>query len=915
MRTRAMVSTRRALVGLGLVVAVVTVAAVDSGSFAQAASPPMRSALAALDVPLTIRDVAGIERKQEVCSTGVPLPCGLLKEPEGIAVISPVGKPVPAQFRVLERWRERGLGTGDLSVKWLLVTFLADVPRGGKAVYRLRAGTNPAPVKPVTVEETADAFRMGGLTFTRDFSGPFQLVLTDPDGKTLTAADLPVRWRIWENGPVRACLKAETPTVPGKFGFIAWIRAYAGRPRWDLTVALKNTPNKPRGPFYFKDFSVVWSPPALKGAKDYLLGGEWGTVASATLTGDETAYLYQDSDGTDDWKTLGAGRHEGYHAFTLNWRKETWEPGIPQFRGYKVLSGEKEIASGNVAQGWVGLNGSGAGALVCVRHFRQQHPKAVEVEPGRLVARLWPRYWKGHGGLHWLDDCQRKVHDLSFRLLPGPVSPASGEAASRAFDAPLVAHCGIDWYRRTGVRGFIPPDVKQVEPKVIDKQAPSHDTWITFGGDILDRIRRRYHDYPMDRFVRSGDPHRAYRTFTGMRHSQGMTPFWVDDYRHPRDKGVIRWGYCSPPRATGTYRPNTSHHGYMAWNNQHFCCRELFDGWRLFGDPLALDAARDIGTYTRFWVDYRQAGGGIGETRVDALPMSNICEAYRITGDEAYLNAARDFAAVMWKTVNKERGYYVPNRSVGSIRTRFGPLGADKPFMLAHLMNGLHTYHDLTGDETAADLITGIVDFVMAEASIGPWGFTYEIPIDLQKQSAYLTAMQEKRNEIKEVWYGRGTAPLIAWCYRYTGDERYRKRLEAFHARRKPSRWLYTNYGPARTDTTAPEAVTDIKADALGGGKVRLTWTAPAGEPARYQVKWADKPMVRRITFPQQKDTHANWWAANNVVGEPRPGAPGTKQSMVVEGVTAGERHFAIRAFDAAGNRSAISNLARVMVK
>ena len=272
MGTRAIVSRRRALVRFGLVAAVVTVAGFDGGVFAQGASPT-GPAPAGLDIPLTIHDVAGVERTREVCSTGVPLPCGLLKAPAGIAVYDAAGKPVPAQFRVLERWREGGLGASDLSVKWLLVTFLADVPRGGKAVYRLKAGTNPAPVKPVKVEETADAFRMGGLTFARDFSGPFQLVLTDPDGKTLTAADLPVTWRVWENGPVRACLKAETPTVPGQFGFIAWIYAYTGQRRWDLTVVLKNTPNTPRGPFYFKDFSVVWGPPELKGARDYMLGG------------------------------------------------------------------------------------------------------------------------------------------------------------------------------------------------------------------------------------------------------------------------------------------------------------------------------------------------------------------------------------------------------------------------------------------------------------------------------------------------------------------------------------------------------------------------------------------------------------------------------------------------------------------
>ena len=37
---------------------------------------PCSAALGELDVPLTIRDVAGVPRTAEPCSTGVPLPKG-----------------------------------------------------------------------------------------------------------------------------------------------------------------------------------------------------------------------------------------------------------------------------------------------------------------------------------------------------------------------------------------------------------------------------------------------------------------------------------------------------------------------------------------------------------------------------------------------------------------------------------------------------------------------------------------------------------------------------------------------------------------------------------------------------------------------------------------------------------------------
>ncbi len=866
-----------------------------------------------LDVPLTIYDAAGVARKAEICSTGVPLPCGLLHKPENIAVFAAGGQAVPAQFRVLERWREKAEGRDDLSVKWLLVTFPADVPKGGKAVYHLRPGKNPAPAEPVKVEKAGDDYQMGGLQFKKDFTAPFKLVLTDPEGKEIDTKGQAIKWSVWEQGPVRACLRAESPTDHKKFGFIAWVYAYAGKKRWDMTVVLKNTPNKLVGPFYFRDFSVVWQPPEIKGAKDWLLGGEWGK----SVSGQGNAYLYQASDGTEKWQEFAGGR-PWWNAIVMDWTKDKVraKAGTPQFRGHKVFVGGQEKGSGNFAAGWATLSGGGPGALVCVRNFHEHYPKALEVAPGRLIARLWPKYSKGYGGLHWLDDCQRKWHDLSFRLSSKPLSAADAEAASKTLDYPLLAHAPADWYLQTGV---IKKSPSRYPPRkfaggVVTARKGTGRNWVTFGGNLSDRIRRRYHGANLRSFALSGNPHGAYRLYRTAMHSAGMTPFWVDDYKYPRDKGLIRWGYCSPPRKTGTYRPGTWHHGYMAWNNQHFCAQEVFDGWRLFGDPLALEAARDIGIFTRFYVDWRKGGGRIGETRVDALPLTNICEVYRITGEEAFLKSIRDYAAVCWKTVNKERGYYVPNTRVSSIVKRFGPKGADKPFMMAYLMAGLRTCWELTGDERAFDQILGMADFILAESSLGPWGYNYEIPIDPAKQKAHIAEARARADKDgRHVSYGN-LSWVMAWAHRQTGEPRFRKSCDGLSKKAYPhTDFTYLRHYPERADRDAPAAVKDLAAEEIGRGRVKLSWTAPAGAPARYQVKWAEQPMLERIDWRKQAKTHANWWAANNVTGEPKPAAG--RQSMVVEGVSAGKRCFAIRSWDAAGNRSAMSNLVEVEVR
>ena len=174
------------IIGLALLVNAVCLAEPpSSGSTPPTVALPAK--LADLDLPLTVQDSAGVQRRGEICSTGVPVPQGLMQESEGIAVVDEKGTAIPAQFRVLERWRDF---SQDKTVKWLLVTFFADVPKGGKAVYRLKAGVNAAPAKPVKIDEKPDAFELGGQVLKKDLSSPFKLVLTDPDGKELSAADV-----------------------------------------------------------------------------------------------------------------------------------------------------------------------------------------------------------------------------------------------------------------------------------------------------------------------------------------------------------------------------------------------------------------------------------------------------------------------------------------------------------------------------------------------------------------------------------------------------------------------------------------------------------------------------------------------------------------------------------------------------
>jgi hypothetical protein len=228
----------------------------------------------------------------------------------------------------------------------------------------------------------------------------------------------------------------------------------------------------------------------------------------------------------------------------------------------------------------------------------------------------------------------------------------------------------------------------------------------------------------------------------------------------------------------------------------------------------------------------------------------------------------------------------------------------------------LRSYWELTGSERTADQVYGMADFILDESSLGQWGFNYVVLIDAEQNKTFRAAKRtEADKDGQHVSYGH-LAWVLAWVHGHYGDQRFRTMIDQINPKAYPYVPRgYTGYYPERPDKFAPEATRDLTAEALGGGKVRLSWTAPAGEPVRYQVKWADKPVVERLALPAEKDTKANWWAANHVTGEPRPGSEGSKESMVVEDIPPGRRCFALRSFDAACNRSQISNTINVEVR
>lgn len=110
-------------------------------------------------------------------------------------------------------------------------------------------------------------------------------------------------------------------------------------------------------------------------------------------------------------------------------------------------------------------------------------------------------------------------------------------------------------------------------------------------------------------------------------------------------------------------------------------------------------------------------------------------------------------------------------------------------------------------------------------------------------------------------------------------------------------------------DKNAPSRVDDLAGTATSSTSVTLTWKAPSddsGKATAYDLRVSPTAMA----------TEAQLLAGTSVTGAPIPGAAGSAQTATITKLLPDTTyHFALRARDAAGNWSAVSNDATVTTK
>lgn len=675
-----------------------------------------------LDVPINIKEVAGVGATEFPVSVVVPLPRGTFQDPRAFRLVDSNGTAVPAQFEVLNRqWARDG------SIRHLLVHFAPTVAAwtggtSGTAQYHLKDdGVSPAPATPVTVQQAADAtvLQTGGLSIRVQASpfrittptGDLALVLHDKNGAVQRSFDASnVTIEVEERGPMRAVLRAESPAVFNGAGNIThgWalrIYLYAGKPFVKLDVQLQNSASNTvfSEPLYFEDFAI-----------ELPTGGTAvpAEVRAETVTADPT---------NQPPGTLGVG-----------------------------------------------------GVQVLLRNFWQTWPNRLAVDAtGKVSIDLFPAFgakaWQGAPsttGLYWLEDMQHVVKESLLYF--GALDPAELVKLGKTFQFHPVGTVPVEWYAQTEVTldmgGYFPrrTPVTTTERRLPDYRKYAADPnlsiarkfgWDSFGIDLARKNAPNGAGgwpYSVSRFFVSQDPADYWLAEDFAMGELNIRPQWMAQYKYDRDYSRLTlsenpYGSWSWRKFNGTYGYNPMP-GHLAGSGQDAKPRDDQHGW-FYQVEEAYYATGNfwIRDWYRFVAEFRKARLHERDpypdlsARAVGHSLAHALQAFRVTGDMEIPQLLGDYL----------RNHLQPllDPQIGGYKPR-PDYQAEAVFQIGYLTHAIISYaEDLPAhDPVAVDIVRGFVNWNVNYANFG-----YYVGLTTQNARSDGTAMSFAD---PQAWYG-----------------------------------------------------------------------------------------------------------------------------------------------------------------
>ena len=696
-----------------------------------AALAAMQVQVNALDVPLIVREVNGLERIGNPVNSGIPLPKGAVKEPGELRLVDMFGNVVPASIEPRSRWLEDG------SLQWVTVHFVADLKAGGTLQYRLITSVAPAPPNLLEVKEEGNTITVttGPARFViptdrlapfrqvylrRDLSSDFSgsdALLTRPATISLTAragesrvVPRPDRHDefkselvgigapftqtgavrsaiVEERGPGRAVVALKgTFSTPGaeSLDFTARLYFYSGSPLAQMTFSIINRQMDSMARFVGIDRLAVEI--ALKSARAARVAISKDGAAFETVLGRRPLSLIQ------------TARNQ-----------------------VRFTGSDGRTMEATQSDGWVQVNSRAALLTAGTRWFWQVYPMGLIVGPaGTLALELKP------AGTDRIDlyTAGAKTHFLFFHFAaPGAVPPAAIAAGTTH---PLVAAPSPDWYcQETRVMGDLfsaNPDLYDLKYRdlvsryqrqvdaclhrlISNRPRPGWKVdeygWLNFGSGLHhpNYVREsaqeswwdgNYYDFPhaaIINYLRTGDLINLTTAEEAGLHLADLDichsfPGYPDRAGSPRSGPVV-----------GHFRNYASGQNYQGHDSFTFYKNEsLYELYYLTGERWY----HEVGLMSS---DFAMAFWGKGALRNLAHGIWGVLSAYRDTHDQKYLDRARFFVD-QW-------GKPWQNANQGSFK--------DQQWMYGLVFEAYDKYYRLTGDKETAAYLVKALDALISE--------------------------------------------------------------------------------------------------------------------------------------------------------------------------------------------------------
>lgn len=911
-----------------------------------------------IDIPLSVHEalreqVSGIDRLSEPVTVGVPFPKGWLQEKGGVPQLAVKGAPA-YQFRTLARWE-------DGSVRWALADFQADIKAKG---WNREFSIIPGPGRTagdmaseqggvITVDTGVIAVKIKKKGFNLfDSVAAGQEVIVEPgasrgivvtgdDGREyLASSDPTARVSIEENGPVRAVVKAEGTHVAGgkrMMDFTVRMHFYRRSSRVKVFYTLRNASRRQLEHPHIRSVDLVTR----------IAAADEGTAASHD--GEVKARLKESG---------GLVYYQAVSDFPQSYSGDAFydlSPIAPDYKrakqrgfteeGYWIKKGGQEVASGGRGEypdlAYVDISGPrGAGATVGVRYAAGQWPKALRAAAdGNVSVGLWPE--EKEGG-YWIRFASHNTFEVMYDFHARKHNP---EHSMKKFQYPLVAKAPVEWYNdcAEGLYPLYNFVSFEDESRLVKEKGWTYSKKALKRGEQMKVYRYFYwgwggfpnqHDFArinLVNFLR--DTEIAFRAGEYFLYSEARFNYNADWAVYHSDDYVCtdctKRGYGPQENRSKTIQAGVTYD----YEHAHWYGMPLY--YYMTGDERIKEAVEDFGDILKEW----QAKNWIFvDPRHFGWEMYGLAAMYDFTGDPGYMKLADSlFARFLerkmdrvnpWRTIfiDWDRGYVAGGSGSG-----WKEQAGLKPGLMTGyaIYDGLANYYFNMDEknplrERVADVMEGISEFMLRE----PY-FEGEVRGQKITWLPYVYNLEDRSKSVHEYRTLRQAFYVNLIPYAMNGEERWLERMDKLimtAASSSPEHLdypglqaiIHTRMKPG-TEIKAPQPVADLTAAARGKDAV-LSWKAPEGA-VRYQVKYSRKKLVESLAFDPDERTyrhdpeeHANWWAGENVMEEPVPATSGAAQKFVVKGLKPGRYYFAIRSWSSSGKRSAISNVAEVVI-